>query len=347
MICERLDGIPLAIELAAARVRNISVDRIAGGLDDRFRLLRGGSTTLLPRQQTLLESIEWSHQLLDDGRAGLFRRLALFSGGFGLDAAEAVAPSTPSTPTTCSTCWRAGGPLARRARRRGPADRYRLLETIKQFARARLEEAGEVGRCSTGTSPTSPRSPPRSRPISRPARSGRAGRVLEREGENLRVALVHAATLDDPDRARRPRVGPRPLLVPDRAVRAGRPVDAHRGRGRRRTRTPSSEPACSGARGFLNYYFGDFALSGELAQAAMDAGVAVDDPVARSGDGPRRRPRAARRPLGSVPSLEDALALARAAGDRWGEIDILQKIGFSYLYADRYDDAARSFDAAP
>src|SRR4029079_15676001 len=61
LICERLDGIPRAIELAAARVRNVSVARIAEGLDDRFRLLRGGSTTLLPRQQTLYESIEWSH----------------------------------------------------------------------------------------------------------------------------------------------------------------------------------------------------------------------------------------------------------------------------------------------
>ena len=110
---------------------------------------------------------------------------------------------------------------------------------------------------------------------------------------------------------------------------------------------PSSEDACSGARGYLNYYFGNFARSGELAQAAMDAGVAIDDPVASGramdlggyllqlGD-----------PLGTVPFLEDALAHARAADDQWGEIDILQKIGFCYLYADRYDDAERSFDAA-
>ena len=100
-------------------------------------------------------------------------------------------------------------------------------------------------------------------------------------------------------------------------------------------------------RGYLNYYFGDFAKSGELAQAAMQAAVAVDDPVASGrsmdlvgyllqlGD-----------PLGTAAFLDDALALARAADDRWGEIDILQKIAFSYLYADRYDDAERSFDAA-
>src|SRR4029077_11370267 len=90
-----------------------------------------------------------------------------------------------------------------------------------------------------------------------------------------------------------------------------------------------------------------FPKSGELAQAAMEAGVADDDPVASGramdlvgyfmqlGD-----------PLGTVAFLQDALALARAAQDRWGEIDILQKIAFSYLYADRYDDAERSFDAA-
>ena len=91
-ICEQLDGIPLAIELAAARVRNVSIERIAGGLNDRFGLLRGGSSTLLPRQQTLLASVEWSHQLLDEDERVLLRRLALFRGGFTLGAAEAVAP---------------------------------------------------------------------------------------------------------------------------------------------------------------------------------------------------------------------------------------------------------------
>ena len=85
-ICRRLDGIPLAIELAAARVRALSVEQIAARLDDRFRLLTGGSRTALPRQQTLRAAIDWSHDLLTPERA-LLRRLAVFAGGWTLEAA--------------------------------------------------------------------------------------------------------------------------------------------------------------------------------------------------------------------------------------------------------------------
>ena len=90
-ICTRLDGIPLALELAAARVRTLPLDRLAAGLDDAFRLLTGGSRTALPRQQTLLASIAWSVDLLDDTQRAVLRRLAVFHGSFTLDGAEAVA----------------------------------------------------------------------------------------------------------------------------------------------------------------------------------------------------------------------------------------------------------------
>jgi non-specific serine/threonine protein kinase len=89
-ICARLDGIPLAIELAAARVRALSVEQIAARLDDRFRLLTGGSRTALPRQQTLRGAIDWSYDLLSDPERTLLRRLAVFAGGFTLEAAEAI-----------------------------------------------------------------------------------------------------------------------------------------------------------------------------------------------------------------------------------------------------------------
>ena len=89
-ICSRLDGIPLAIELAAARVKALSVDQIAERLEDRFGLLRGGSRTALPRQQTLEATMDWSHNLLSEGERTLFRRLSAFAGGFTLRAAEAV-----------------------------------------------------------------------------------------------------------------------------------------------------------------------------------------------------------------------------------------------------------------
>lgn len=89
-ICHRLDGIPLAIELAAARVRALPIEQIAAGLDDRFRLLTGGSRTALPRQQTLRALIDWSYDLLSPEERTLLRRLSVFAGGWTLEAAEAV-----------------------------------------------------------------------------------------------------------------------------------------------------------------------------------------------------------------------------------------------------------------
>src|SRR5205807_8834614 len=89
-VCRRLDGIPLAIELAAARVKALPVEEIAARLDDRFRLLTGGSRTALPRQQTLRALIDWSHDLLSGAERTLLRRLSVFAGGWTLGAAEAV-----------------------------------------------------------------------------------------------------------------------------------------------------------------------------------------------------------------------------------------------------------------
>src|SRR6185437_3268516 len=92
-VCRRLDGIPLAIELAAARVRTLPVEAIAARLDDRFLLLTGGDRTALPRQQTLRALIDWSYELLSEDERAVFRRLAVFAGGWTLEAAEAVCAS--------------------------------------------------------------------------------------------------------------------------------------------------------------------------------------------------------------------------------------------------------------
>src|SRR5207249_1309780 len=89
-VCQRLDGIPLAIELAAARVKALSVEKINERLDDMFRLLTGGSRTALPRQQTLQALIDWSYELLSLSEQALLRRLSVFAGGWTLEAAEAV-----------------------------------------------------------------------------------------------------------------------------------------------------------------------------------------------------------------------------------------------------------------
>jgi predicted ATPase len=107
-ICERLDGMPLAIELAAERFRALSLRQIVDSLHDRFRLLTGGARTAVRRQQTLRASVDWSHALLTEPEQVLFRRLAVFAGGFDLDADKQSGPAATSKPTSCSTnsaCW--------------------------------------------------------------------------------------------------------------------------------------------------------------------------------------------------------------------------------------------------
>ena len=103
-VCRALDGIPLAIELAAARLRTMSLDQLAHRLDDRFRLLTGGSRTALPRHRTLRAVVDWSWELLTDAERMVLRRLAVFSGGASLDAAERVCAAMGSSRSRCSSC---------------------------------------------------------------------------------------------------------------------------------------------------------------------------------------------------------------------------------------------------
>ena len=142
-ICRRLDGIPLAIELAAARVRALPVDTIASRLDDRFRLLAGGDQTALPRQQTLRALIDWSHDLLEERERTLMRRLAVFAGSWTAEAAEAVtvgAGIDESDVLDLMTSLVEKSLVAREAE----DARYRLLETVRQYAQDRLDESGEA-----------------------------------------------------------------------------------------------------------------------------------------------------------------------------------------------------------
>jgi predicted ATPase/class 3 adenylate cyclase/DNA-binding CsgD family transcriptional regulator len=189
-ICHRLDGMPLAIELAAARVRALSLDEIVDSLHDRFRLLTGGSRTAVRRQQTLRASVDWSHALLTEPERVLFRRLAAFLGGFDLKAAQAIAGGSDveryqvfdqlallvdkSLVVAETDCGRT---------------RYRLLETVRQYALEKLGESGEAD-------------PVRSRhrdyytamavSLDAPAQSGHVQRVeqAELDIDNLRAAFA-------------------------------------------------------------------------------------------------------------------------------------------------------------
>src|SRR5262249_45935733 len=165
-VCQRLDGIPLAIELAAARVKALSVEKLNERLDDMFRLLTGGSRTALPRQQTLRALIDWSYDLLSPPEKALLRRLAVFAGGWTLEATEAVCgdPVGSKQSAVGSPAAGAAEPCAAAESSLPPADcllptdvldlltslvekslalyeeregegRYRLLETVRQYAR--------------------------------------------------------------------------------------------------------------------------------------------------------------------------------------------------------------------
>lgn len=139
-ICRRLDGMPLAIELAAARVNSISVPEIAARLDDRFRLLTTGNRTALPRHRTLRASIDWSYDLLSDTERLLLRRLAVFAGGFTLEAIESVCAQENKHEILDVLSRLVQKSLVITHLNDRP--RYRLLETIRQYAREKLVESG-------------------------------------------------------------------------------------------------------------------------------------------------------------------------------------------------------------
>src|SRR5262249_52496284 len=143
-ICTRLDGIPLAIELAAARVKTLSVRDIATHLGDRFHLLTGGSRTALPRHQTLRALIDWSYQLLTEPERIVLRRLAVFAGGWTLAAAEAVcADDAIDAQDVLDALTRLVGKSLVVLDPRSDARRYTFLETIRQYVAERLEDAEE------------------------------------------------------------------------------------------------------------------------------------------------------------------------------------------------------------
>ena len=144
-ICARLDGLPLAIELAAARVRALSPSEILESLHDRFRLLTGGARTAVRRQQTLRASVDWSHALLTEPERVLFRRLAVFQGGFDLDAAQTVAGGgdVQRYHVLDQLTLLVDKSLVVADDSRGRT-RYRLLETVRQYALEKLGKSGEA-----------------------------------------------------------------------------------------------------------------------------------------------------------------------------------------------------------
>ncbi|HEV2742974.1 MAG TPA: tetratricopeptide repeat protein, partial [Rubrobacter sp.] len=189
-VCYRLDGIPLAIELAAARTKVLPVEEISGRLDDCFRLLAAGGRTAMPRHRTLHATMDWSHDLLWERERTLFRRLSVFTGGFSLEAAESVCAG--------SGLERAGvlelvsnlvdKSLIRAREERGKA-RYHLLETIRQYGLEKLSESGEAGDLQERHAEYFLALAEDAEPELKGARQVAWLEGLERERDNLRVAM--------------------------------------------------------------------------------------------------------------------------------------------------------------
>jgi predicted ATPase len=204
-VCRRLDGIPLAIELAAARVKTFPVEEIAARLDDRFGLLVAGPRTAEARQRTLRGAVEWSHQLLTEPERLVFRRLAVFRGGWSAESAEDVCAGDGVDRSEVVSLLAAlvdrSLAVADHQDTARHTVRFRMLETLRHYASERLVEAGEHERVARAHATSYTEVVERAEPLLRGRGQGRWLRWLDTERDNLREALawcrVHAAAEPD------------------------------------------------------------------------------------------------------------------------------------------------------
>ena len=192
-VCQRLGGIPLALELAATRVKVLSCEQIAARLNDQFRLLTGGARNALPRHQTLRAAVDWSHELLTEPERALFRRLSVFAGGFALEAAEAICcldecGADEILDLLASLVDKSLVAVEERSDRL----RYRLLETLRQYAAERLGEAGEKSELSDRLLLWYLAEARRAEPELKGPEQAAFLDLLEDEHDNLRAALAWA-----------------------------------------------------------------------------------------------------------------------------------------------------------
>ena len=191
-VCYRLDGIPLAIELAAARTKVLTVEEISARLDDCFELLVAGGRTAMPRHKTLHATMDWSHDLLSGPERALFRRLSVFADGFSLDAAESVCAEELGQGGVLELLSHLVDKSLVIAREADGEARYRLLETVRQYGQEKLcgsaDEAGVRRRHAAYFVGFAERTEPE---LSGPEQVGRLDE-LERENGNLRVVMSWA-----------------------------------------------------------------------------------------------------------------------------------------------------------
>jgi predicted ATPase/DNA-binding SARP family transcriptional activator len=201
-VCVRLDGLPLAIELAAARARALPVNQIASRLNDRFRLLTGGSRTALPRQQTLRAVVDWSYDLLFDQEQRVFERLSVFPGGCDLAAAEAVCADDDLAAADVADVIQA---LVDKSlvgtRRSRDTVRFVQLQTLAQYGHEKLAERGDARRVRQAMAEHFARRCAESKVAFTGPEQGRWLSAINEEHDNLRAALEWAVDADDAETA--------------------------------------------------------------------------------------------------------------------------------------------------
>jgi predicted ATPase/DNA-binding CsgD family transcriptional regulator len=343
-ICHGLDGLPLAIELAAARVRMMSVEQIAAGLGDRFRLLTGGTRTALPRHQTLRASVDWSHELLTASEQMLLRRLAVFAGGFTLDLAEEVcADEALDRVAVLDLLASLVDKSLVVAEERARAVRYRLLETVRQYALERLIEAGEE---------STMRDHHRDAMLGLAERiapellgCGQAGwlEILDHEAANVAAALDRAVETDG-ERALRLCVA---LLIWWKARGLFRPAERAfvRALGAADDQRSSLRTQAVWGRGYLAAFAGNIEVALTCLYEASEAAEALGDvsTLARALMGIgfiQMFPD----PVGSRAISQRAAELARACGDDLALAASTMNLAYTHIFRLEFDAADKELD---
>ena len=337
-ICRRLDGIPLALELAAARVGGVTIDRLVDELDDRFRLLTDGSRAGLARHRTLLASVEWSYELLDADERVLLRRLGVFAGGWTVEAARRVAGFAPLDPAGVLDLL--GRLVDKSLAQLDDSGRYRLLETIRAYARTRAAEAGETSavaghhlawavdfaqRLETDVERADPQ----------------CLDLVEGELPNIRAALDHATGTPDTDHNGLRLMTALAFFWTQRGYAAEGADYAVRVLAGDPAAPPTLRARARWAGAYDRFYTFDFDRATAQANIALQEAIQAGDEATQ---GRCWHVLAAATfmvdPGASRPLFESSLELARASGDRWAEADSLQFLGFSHLMQHRPAPAA-------
>ncbi|MGH9011335.1 MAG: helix-turn-helix transcriptional regulator [Acidimicrobiia bacterium] len=324
-ICQRLDGLPLAIELAAARLRALSPAEILAGLHDRFRLLAGGARTAVRRQQTLRASVDWSHDLLTDPERTLFRRLAVFAGGFDLDAAQAVGggDGLQRHQVLDQLALLVDKSLVSTEESEA-ATRYRLLETVRQYALEKLAESGEAGAVRTRHRDHYLLFAAGLEPGGREEIERRLDRV-EADIDNLRVAFQWSLETSDAEAALRLASSLQPLWLDRHRLLEGRSwLDAALYDEAADPVAPAVRAQALADAAVLDAWTG---LSSGRSPAEAEEAIAL----ARQLDDPKLLARALTAagcvhgylPGGGGPYFAEAAPLARQTGDVWTQAQIL------------------------